>query len=199
MKYYIDITLLPSDDIGTHFLWSKIMMQVHLALVEIQDVDNKTSVAVSFPDYKESSATSLAFIGKKIRLFTMQSSDLERLNIDKWLSRLNDYVHVKAVNYVPDNIKIYESFSRVTKSGTADKHIRRRMKRHNVSLEQAVLFFSDYTMDKRVKALPFIRMKSIGSGDEFNMSIRRKPAILEKAEYRFSTYGFNRQSALPKF
>ena len=199
MKHYIDITLLPSDDIGMHFLWSKVMMQVHLALVEIQDSAKKSSVAVSFPYYKEPSTASLGFIGKKIRLFAMQYSDFERLNINKWLSRLDDYVHIKAINDVPNNIESYESYSRVTKSGNAEKHIRRRMKRHNETLEQAALFFSDYTMDKEVKALPFIKMKSLGGGDEFNMSIRRKSAVLEKAEYSFSTYGFNRHAALPKF
>jgi len=198
MKHYLDITLLPSDDIGLHFLWSKVMMQVHLALVEIQDGDKKTSVAVSFPDYKERSATK-AFLGNKIRLFAAQSGDLEGLNINKWLSRLDDYVHVKAINDVPNNIESYESFSRVTKSGTADKHIRRRMKRKNETLEQATLFFSGYAMNAEVKALPFIKMKSLGGGDEFNMSIRRKPAVLEHAESSFSTYGFNRHAALPKF
>jgi CRISPR-associated endonuclease Csy4 len=199
MKHYIDITLLPSDDIGIHFLWSKVMMQVHLALVEIQDSDKKISVAVCFPDYEEPSATSLAFMGKKIRLFAMQRSDFEHLNISKWLSRLDDYIHVKAINDVPSNIKTYESFSRVSKSGSADKHIRRRAKRHNETLEQAALFFSDYVMDREVKALPFIKMKSLGGGDEFNMSIRRKLAVLENAEFFFSTYGFNRYAALPKF
>ena len=199
MKHYIDITLLPSDDIGMHFLWSKVMLQVHLALVEIQDSHNKTSVAVSFPDYKEPSTTSLAFIGRKIRLFAMQPSDFERLNITKWLSRLDDYVHIKAINDVSSHIENYESFSRVTKSGSADKHIRRRMKRHDETLEQATLYYIDYTMDKEVKALPFIKMESLGGGDVFNMSIRRRSAFLENAEYSFSTYGFNRHAALPKF
>ena len=41
MKYYLDITLLPSDDIGVHFLWTKVMIQMHLALVEIQNEKNK--------------------------------------------------------------------------------------------------------------------------------------------------------------
>ena len=126
MKHYIDITLLPSDDIGMHFLWSKVMMQVHLALVEAQDSDKKASVAVSFPDYRESSAKSSAFIGKKMRLFASQSGDLKALNITRWLSRLDDYVHVKAINDVPNNIEHYESFSRVSKAGSADKHIRCR-------------------------------------------------------------------------
>jgi CRISPR-associated endonuclease Csy4 len=199
MKHYIDITLLPSDDIGIHFLWSKVMMQVHLALVEIQGSDKKTSIAVSFPDYKERNAKLSAFIGNKMRLFASQPSDLEDLNINKWLSRLDDYVHVKAINDVPDNIKSYESFSRATKSGSADKHIRRRMKRHNETLEQTIMYYSDYTMDEEVKALPFIKMRSLGGGDEFNMSIRRKTAISENVESSFSTYGFNRHAGLPRF
>ena len=71
--------------------------------------------------------------------------------------------------------------------------------RHDQTQEQATLFYSGYVMDKEVKALPFIKMKSLGSGDEFNLSIRRKSAVLDNAESSFSTYGFNRQAALPKF
>ncbi len=175
------------------------MTQVHLALVEIQGSNNKTPVAVSFPNYKERSASSPAFIGNKMRLFAADSATLETLNISRWLNRLEDYVHIKAVTKVPDNIESYESFNRVTKAGNADKHIRRRMKRHNETEEQASLFYLNYKMDEDVKALPFIRLKSLGGGDEFNMSIKRKCTTVEGAEYCFSTYGFNPRGALPKF
>jgi CRISPR-associated endonuclease Csy4 len=199
MKHYLDIILLPSNDIGIHFLWSKVMMQVHLALVETQDNDKKTSIAVSFPDYKMRSPNSSAFIGNKMRLFANKPDHFNDLNISKWLSRLEDYVDIKAINTVPDNIENYESFSRITKSGSADKHIRRRMKRHGETLAQAASYYLDYAMDDKVKALPFIKMKSLGGGGEFNMSIRRKLAVSDNAEFTFSTYGFNRQAALPKF
>tara|TARA_R110002124_G_scaffold143446_2_gene308190 strand:+ start:111 stop:710 length:600 start_codon:yes stop_codon:yes gene_type:complete len=199
MNYYLDITLLPGDDIGVHFLWSKVMMQVHLALVEIQDSNKQVPVAVSFPHYRESANNATAFIGNKLRLFSENKTDLERLNIQKWLNRLDDYVHIKNITEVPANIGSFESFSRRQKSGSPDKHIRRRMKRHNETLEQASKHFSDYKMADEDKALPFIKMKSLTSNDEFNMSIARKVTEQSSNPVMFNTYGFNRKAPLPKF
>ena len=121
MKHYIDITFLPSDDIGVHFLWSKVMMQVHLALVEVQDNNKRVPVAVSFPNYKAPANDKPGFIGNKLRLLSVNKADLERLNITKWLSRLEDYVHIKNIADVPTTIKTFESFSRRQKAGRQSK------------------------------------------------------------------------------
>jgi len=198
MKHYIDITILPSDDIGIHFLWSKLMMQVHLALVEIQDSNKQVPIAVSFPNYRMSTDKS-GFLGKKLRLFSVKKTDLERLNIQKWLSRLTDYLHIKNIADVPVDVHSFENFNRRQKAGSPDKHIRRRMKRHNETFEQASLYFADYKMTEEDKALPFIKMKSLGSNNDFNMSIIRKTVEPNNTPVMFNTYGFSRKSSLPKF
>lgn len=199
MKHYIDITLLPSEDIGVHFLWSKLMMQVHLALVEIQDDNQQVPVAVSFPKYQAKSQDKVGFIGNKLRLFANDKSDLEHLNLGKWLSRLDDYVHIKNIADVPNEVLGYESFNRRRKSGSPDKHIKRRMKRHDETVEQATAFFKGYSMAKEDKALPFIRMKSLHSDNEFCMSITRKETVPSSNSVKFNTYGLSAKGALPKF
>lgn len=199
MKHYIDITLLPSDDIGVHFLWSKIMMQVHLALVEIQDGNKQVPVAVSFPSYRVNANKQAAFIGNKLRLLSVDKADLERLNIQKWLSRLEDYVHIKNITDVPAEVKTFENFNRRQKSGNPDKHIRRRMKRHDQTFEQASLHFIDYTMSDADKALPFIKVKSLTSDNDFNLIVARKDVEPNNELVMFNTYGLSRNSSLPKF
>lgn len=199
MQHYIDITLLPSDDIGVHFLWSKLMMQVHLALVEIQDDQKQVPIAVSFPKYQTKSNDKLGFIGNKLRLLANDKNDLERLNLGKWLNRLEDYVHMKSVADVPSDVLGYESFNRRRKSGSPDKHIKRRMQRHNETLEKAAEFFKGYNMAKEDKELPFIRMKSLHSDNEFCMSIIRKEAVPSNNSGMFNTYGLSAEGVLPKF
>jgi len=202
MKHYIDITLLPSDDIGVHFLWSKLMMQVHLALVEIQNADKKVAVAVSFPQYRRKLANSSGFIGNKLRLLAPSVDDFTQLNINRWLNRLDDYVHVKAIAQIPEDVSQYESYSLPRKLGSPDGYIRRRMKRHNQTLEQASAYYADYKMDSSVKALPFIKLKSLGSDNEFNMAIKQKMVNVADSlagDYQFNTYGFNAKAILPKF
>lgn len=202
MKHYIDITLLPSDDIGVHFLWSKVMMQVHLALVEIQDENKQVPVAVGFPRYREGTSDSPAFMGNKLRLFTVVQSDLEKLNIHKWLNRLDDYVHIKNLSDVPVAVEGYESFNRYRKVGNPERLIKRRMKRHNETREQAKDHFKGFKSKIEDKGLPYIQMKSLESGNDFMMSIIRKN--IEKSEssvnnLMFNTYGLNGQAVLPKF
>ena len=199
MNYYIDITLLPSDDIGVHFLWSKVMMQVHLALVEIQDEQQKVPVAVSFPQYCERKGNKPGFVGKQLRLFATDNAELERLDVQKWLDRLTDYVHIKGINSVPST-NTYESFTRCHAAGSIDKHIRRRMKRHNETQEQAVEHFNGYQASSEDNALPFIKMKSLTSQDNFCLSIERKQVEpIENETQRFNTYGLSAKGVLPKF
>lgn len=199
MKHYIDITLLPSDDIGIHFLWSKVMMQVHLALVEIQGKDKKVAIAASFPQYRRKLASNNAFIGNKLRLFAQDETEFSRLNINKWLNRLEDYVHIKAIAPVPDNVTTYENFSLPRKLGSPNSLITRRMKRHNETKEQAKAHFEGFKMDPAIKALPFIKLKSLNGGDEFNMAIKQRNAEKNNEALRFNTYGFNSKVGLPKF
>ena len=202
MKHHIDITLLPSDDIGIHFLWSKVMMQVHLALVEIQNDTKQVPVATSFPEYREHMNNKPGFLGQKLRLMALDEADLIRLDINRWLSRLSDYIHVKGISLIPD-ADSYESFSRENTKGSLEKQIRRRMKRHNETYEQAISSYEGFEQDDVSARTPFIRLKSLTSGNEFCLNIARKHAAenvngLQKYQ-RFNTYGLNRAAILPKF
>lgn len=200
MKHYIDITLLPSDDIGVHFLWSKVMMQVHLALVEIKDEHEKVPVAVSFPDYREKKGTKSTFIGEKLRLLAADKADLERLNIPKWLNRLSDYVHIRSIANVPST-NVYEAFTRHNAAESLDKLIRRRMRRHNESVEQAKKYFEGYLEKSIEPPFPFIRMKSLESQHAFCLVIirRRVDDRLNSEQQAFNTYGLSAKGVLPKF
>lgn len=199
MKHYIDITLLPSDDIGVHFLWSKVMMQVHLALVEIKDADNKTPIAVSFPDYRDPKSGQTGFLGRKLRLFASECGDFDKLDISKKLKRLEDYVHIKGLKDVPSDVTEFESFGRRDSPGSPAKLIRRRMKRKNETHEQASKYYENYTMNGDVKSLPYVKMNSLSEQKYFPLTITRKSNSMKNSETLFSTYGLNLKASLPKF
>jgi CRISPR-associated endonuclease Csy4 len=107
MNYYQEITLLPDVDISLGFLWRNVFQQVHIALVEHKVAENQSTVAVGFPDYRNATFP----LGNKLRLFAKDQTALEKLAIDKWLIRLEDYVHIKAIKPVPDLVS-YVSFAR---------------------------------------------------------------------------------------
>ncbi|EKO3654458.1 type I-F CRISPR-associated endoribonuclease Cas6/Csy4 [Vibrio metschnikovii] len=107
MNYYQEITLLPEAEIPLAFLWQNVFQQVHIALVEHKVASNQSLVAVGFPDYRQAKFP----LGSKLRLFAKEQATLEKLAIHRWLTRLEDYVHIKGVKPVPSDVT-YVSFVR---------------------------------------------------------------------------------------
>ncbi|MFD1008162.1 type I-F CRISPR-associated endoribonuclease Cas6/Csy4 [Oceanisphaera ostreae] len=97
MNYYQDITLLPDADIALGFLWQKIYQQVHIALVEQKVDDQHSAIAVSFPDYDCNGFP----LGNKLRVLAKEQAQLEKLNLAGFLSRFEDYTHLKSIQPVP--------------------------------------------------------------------------------------------------
>ncbi|MBR9828121.1 MAG: type I-F CRISPR-associated endoribonuclease Cas6/Csy4 [Oceanospirillales bacterium] len=99
MNYYQDITLLPDADIALGFLWQKIYQQVHIALVE-QKVDvQHSAIAVSFPGYGSKGFP----LGNKLRVLAKEKTQLEKLNLAGFLTRFEDYTHLKSIQPVPED------------------------------------------------------------------------------------------------
>ncbi|MFT7430871.1 MAG: CRISPR-associated endonuclease Csy4 [Colwellia sp.] len=100
MKYYLDITLLPEADITLGFIWQKVYQQIHIALVDNKIGGNESAIAVAFPLYGEHAFP----LGNKLRLLAADESQLMALNINRWLNRLEDYVHIKSIKPVPEDV-----------------------------------------------------------------------------------------------
>ncbi|OOE48330.1 type I-F CRISPR-associated endoribonuclease Cas6/Csy4 [Salinivibrio kushneri] len=215
MQYYIDITLLPDTDISADFLWHKVFQQVHIALAENKIGPNESAIAVGFPDYRQGDFP----LGHRLRLFAQTKEEFEQLNIQRWLSRLIDYVHVKAVKPVPDGVQDYAYFKRwnykspqrlyknldrraaaiASKNGYDEVEVKRRL------LENIK------TDDKRW-SLPFIQVTSLSSqkragqpNTEFALYIERETTKQPpNKDQPFTCYGLSRrepdqQSAVPCF
>ena len=111
MSHYIELQLLPSDEVNLGFIWQKVFQQVHIALVEhgyeserkLKHGNTKSlrnsNIAVSFPEYQNHAFP----LGSKLRLFANTQAELEKLNIQAWLNRLTDYVNVEQINPVPQD------------------------------------------------------------------------------------------------
>lgn len=98
MKYYLDITLLPEADITLGFIWQKVYQQIHIALVDNKVGENESAIAVAFPHYGEQAFP----LGNKLRLLAGEESQLATLNINRWLNRFEDFVHIKSIKPVPE-------------------------------------------------------------------------------------------------
>jgi len=189
MKVYIDITLLPSDDIGHHFLWEKVYQQVHLALVEIQDANGCSAIGVGFPEFNAGKHR----LGRKFRVFAPDRNALDKLNIQHWLERLADYVHMTSIKEVPEAIEIYQSFSRLQVKSNPERIARRVAKYKGISYEEALVECTG-VVAKRTAA-PFIWMKSQTSDNRFRLFIQQEKVAF--TEGLFNTYGLSKGGVLP--
>ncbi|PVZ69763.1 type I-F CRISPR-associated endoribonuclease Cas6/Csy4 [Pelagibaculum spongiae] len=193
MKVYIDLTLLPSDDIGQNFLWQKMFQQIHLALAELNNAKGVQPVALAFPGYR------VHGLGNKLRLMAIDSADLHALDLSQWLDRLMDYVHISSVRDVPEKVEKYVCYSRQRSKTGVERLARRYAKRHNIELEQAMAHYQDF-QPKYLKA-PFIQMQSLSGDQQFRLFIERTWCAEASAEATadFGSYGLGKNTALPHF
>ena len=107
MKVYQEITIIPDDDNAPYFLWSKLYNQLHIALADVANTHGIRTIGVAFPNYRyvERDGKTFATLGSRLRIFAPSCDELEKLNLAKWLDRLTDYVHIKAI---ADLVKDYE-------------------------------------------------------------------------------------------
>lgn len=200
MKFYLEITIIDQAEISSYFIWSKLYGQLHLALTEIKNADDKVKVGVSFPQYtyeqKTENSSAKVNLGTKLRLFAQTEEELSQLHIKKWLERLVDYVHITSIRPVPEEkITGYAIFKRKQPKTNAERLARHRVKRGDIDFDEAL---SRYQNVVKTTDLPFIQMKSLTSGQPFKLFIEKQPAE-KSASQVFSTYGLSSESNIPEF
>lgn len=189
MKYYIDIKLLSSVEIGLGFLWKKVYQQIHLALVEAKN----EKIGLSFPEY----GTKIFPMGSELRLFAPSENDLKLLKLDEWLDRLKDYCALGEIRETP-SIKSHVSFLRKQVKYHDDvlKRAAHQAARRGISIEEALVHFSGYKEQKN--SLPFIQVKSLSTEQELKFFIEK---VEEKEEVAgiFNTFGLSKTATVPWF
>ena len=200
MNYYIEVTLMENEKFSPYELWSQLYPQLHLALVEVKNAEDKVNIGFSFPQYRFHQDKGVGFIGTKLRLFAESESDLKQLDIRKWLDRLEDYVHITSIREVPSDIKGYAIYKRKQVKTNAQRLARHRVKRGDICFDEALARYSNVVTTTN---LPYIEMKSLSTSDQqsekrFKLFIEKQPA--EKTETQvFSTYGLSSVSSVPEF
>ena len=194
MRCYQEITLLPNPEVGLNFLWSKVFQQIHLGLVEMQDERKRAPIGVGFPKYRVEEKRFT--LGDKCRLFAADEDMLQRFDTQKRLARLNDYVHCTGVRPVPANISGHAVYRRVQLKTNPQRLARRYAKRHGIGLDEALLCYKG--MEPVSIRTPFIRLKSLSSGEAFCLWID-KVAASEASAGSFSCYGLSATGTVPEF
>ncbi len=196
MKYFIELTLIGTNDFYFYQLWSKVYTQLHLAFVEIKDQDDKINVGVSLPEYQFNEEKKIGFLGTKLRIFANTEEELQKIDIKSRLERLNDYVHISSTREVPEHkITSYSTFSRKQVKTSAERLARHRIKRGNIDFTEAK---NRYQNVVTTTDLPFIQLKSLTNQQPFKLFIEKRVSK-RSIESKFSTYGLSSTSSVPEF
>ena len=195
MQVYRDITLLPGDDIGHHFLWEKVFCQVHLALVENKDAEGRSCFGITFPEFDVENNR----LGHKLRVFAPDQVTMEKLMLSHWLEKLLDYVHLTSIRPVPEAGRVTVRTSRMQTKSSAERLIRRAAHRQNISLEEARAQRSN--SQSQLTRAPYIWVKSLSSGERFRLFIKQELGERGQGSV-FTLYGLaisETEGALPHF
>ncbi|WP_428615840.1 type I-F CRISPR-associated endoribonuclease Cas6/Csy4 [Pseudoalteromonas sp.] len=195
MQHYQEITLLPNNEIGHYFLWSKVYQQLHLALATLANGEF-SNVGVSFPEYSNSPPR----LGRKVRLFAEESTMLNALNITEWLSRLSDYCHISSIKPVPE-ITEFVQVSRKQCVTNPERLARRRAKRKGESFEQALAHYEGLKVQG--SRLPFVEIQSesshnVGDKHRFRLLVDQQRVKAPQTGL-FSCYGLSKTATVPWF
>jgi len=192
MTYYQEITLLRDARIGLYDFWQKLYQQIHLALVGNKRAENESAVGVAFPEYNADEYS----LGTKLRLCAKDEQTLEQMQLEKWLNRLEDYVHLSGIRPVPEKTGGHVCFRQVKLKGSKEKLARRRAKRTGETLQQALAHFATYEEER--SRLPYINMHSETNGQRFRLFIEKQPK--EQAQTGlYSCYGLSSNTTVPLF
>jgi CRISPR-associated endonuclease Csy4 len=197
MKYYQELTLLPSYDVPLSFIWSKVYQQLHLGFVELQDDNGNVPYGVSFPQYQHDKKKK--GLGEKIRVFASSEEELVKLGLKKWLDRLMDYVHITGIRAVPEKITGYSTYRRMRQENGADSKARRFLMRHkdgDLGYDQTVAMFS--RNQRSFCDFPYVKQKSLTNNNQFRLYIE-KISCGENGCDGFGTYGLSPVSTVPEF
>ncbi|MDP3743611.1 MAG: type I-F CRISPR-associated endoribonuclease Cas6/Csy4 [Methylotenera sp.] len=195
MKFYTELTIVNSTNISFSVAWSKLFTQLHLAFVEQKDANEQIPYGVSFPEYKsvEVKGKQIMLLGSKLRVFANSADELEKLNLDKWLERFTDYVHIKSAKQV-DHITHFLTVNRYRPQASAENLARRYASRHNVSVEDALKRLEGFK--QKLEPYPYIQLKSLSGAREFSLCVKQTTVEQSKAG-KFSTYGLSATSTVP--
>lgn len=203
MQYYIELTLLPNEDTSAYFLWSKVYTQLHIAFAEHSNEQGRISFGVSFPQYRMNEQKKIGFLGTKIRVFASSESQLQQLNLGKWLERFIDYVHITQPREVPQaKVNGHAHYYRVNPKMSIEERIVHQAQRRNISLDEAKQHFKRYIEQPIIE--PYVSLKSLSAKREQNIDrpyrlYIGKSLVDEAKDGEFGTYGLSRVATVPEF
>ena len=186
MTHYQELTIIADPDIAPYFIWRKLFTQFHIALAEIKNKHGIESIGVSFPDYHYDKKGKSSKLGLKLRVFAPSSDELVKLQINKWLNKLTDYVEIGFIEEVDKNVKSHVSVHRY-RFKPVEVQAQALAKKLSIGYEEAM---ATVAKRKPEMPLPFIQMHSQTNDSDYRLKVLQRSCSDSKSGL-FNVYGMN--------
>lgn len=183
MDNYINITVLPDEEMNENELFNKAYSKLHKALFDLQAND----IGVSFPEFK-------CKPGRVLRIHS-NASRLQRLQQLNWLGGLLGYCKVSEIQAIPSKVE-FRVFSRRQPTMTMAK-LNRLLKRGTLTQDK-VAEYKVKMLSKRLEN-PYIELVSNSGGQLYSRYIEMGELQLEPIAGEFDQFGLSKQATIPWF
>jgi len=187
MDCYIDFRLSPDPEFSAPTIMNALFAKFHRAVSSLDGFQ----IGVSFPNHQ----TAPPDLGDCLRVHG-EADDLDRLMAQDWLAAMRDYLSVGKISNTPADA-LHCRVRRIQPKSSAPRLRRRYLRRHNVTEEEAARRFPS-EVEQRVK-LPFLRIRSRSTGQNFRLFISHSDPLEEKVAGRFNSYGLSDRATVPWF
>ncbi|MEH6490657.1 type I-F CRISPR-associated endoribonuclease Cas6/Csy4 [Halopseudomonas sp.] len=185
MDHYLDIRLLPDPEFPAPILMNALFAKLHRALV----AQRTTDIGISFPGAAPSHLGDVMRLhGSAVRLDTHMAQ--------QWLQGMRDHLDIGVISSVPDAAG-HCQVRRVQSKSSAERLRRRYLKRHPDVDEEAVVHQIPDEAERRL-ALPYLRIKSSSSDQQFLLFIQQRP-VAQQQPGDFNSYGLSSTATVPWF
>jgi len=183
MDYYLDIKIVPDEEVPIYFIRNKVYTKLHKALFSLKS----TNIGISFPNYKVK-------LGNVIRLHGTENSLLKLLDTN-WLGGLSGYCDISTIQEIPGEL-VYRTISRMQSNMTEAK-LRRLIKRGSITQDEVKGYKAK--MFQQGLDNPFLELESSSNGHKHRRYIQFGELSEQAIKGEFDQFGLSKKATIPWF
>ncbi len=183
MDYYLDIKVVPDEEVPIYFIRNKVYSKLHKALFTLQASD----IGVSFPLYNIKLGDIIRIHGNKEKLIKLQA--------ENWLGGMVGYCSVSPIQAIPDET-VYCTVSRIQSTMTEAK-LRRLLKRDSITQDE----IKGYKAKMFQQGLdnPYLEIESSSNGHKHRRYIAFGDIVKLPVQGEFDFFGLSKTATIPWF
>jgi CRISPR-associated endonuclease Csy4 len=184
MNAYIDIRLLPDDEMRVNVLLNKVFSKLHKALFDLKS----NNIGISFPETK-------VLLGQVIRIHSKDIRIQELMDCN-WLGGLKGYCSINNIAPVPSEVR-YRKVSR-WQHNMSESNLRRLIKRGTITKEE-IKAYRAKMFSVQLTELPFLELESTSNGNHHRRYIKMSDLSEEPVIGEFDKFGLSKDATIPWF